>query len=569
MINTLRVSTLKGQYTRNEDITVRVGSTHKFTMEEMKLELEVLTLDMSLLKKTIPLTGSFPIEAAFSLPRDSYPEGLRGFSLKCRLYKDKELLAEGNTAFDLKDPDKPLIRYGFLCDFRKEDRKKMDASLDFLAEFHMTHVQYYDWTYRHHEYKADTDVYLDTMGKEIDLTLVKDEIEGCTTRGMVSIGYGAVYAAGQEYLHYNPAQALRDSDGIPYNLIDRFYIMDIRHGSRWRECLMRQYLYAVETVGFDGIHMDTYGFPKRAFVQNESELHEVMLENDFPDLIEETRDTLGDEALLIFNNVGNWPVNATGPAAQDAVYIEVWDPYDTYSHIRQIILSANEYGKPVILAAYLAPFRLEDNHGGMRALYSALILQSIIVSLGASHLLLGEGGNALTQGYYNDYSPLREDELSILKTYYDFQLRCTDFFYHSELIEISETHTAGENREYYFSGAAVSADGRPETVWTIVRECPGMKLISLINLCGQSDSIWNKGKNPPHTVENFIMQIPMDGVVDSILYTSPELNSQTAKRLPIKKIRNERGPAVHIELKNLPLWSLVIVRQALDQSGHL
>ncbi|MBF9018005.1 MULTISPECIES: glycoside hydrolase family 66 protein [unclassified Oceanispirochaeta] len=569
MIHTLRVATLKGQYSRDEDITVRISTEQIYEPGDMKLELEVLTPDMSLLKEDSQLSSGFPLEIAITLPEDSYPGGWRGFSLVCRLYKDKELVAEGNTAFDLKDPEQRVIRYGFLSDFRTEDRQKMEASLDFLAEFHMTHVQYYDWTYRHHEYNGDTDVFFDTMGKEIDLTLVKDEIEGCSERGMFSLGYGAVYAAGEEYLHLNPSQALRDCEGIPYNLIDRFYIMDISPGSRWRECLMKQYLYAVKTVGFDGIHMDTYGFPKKAFVQNESEIHGVTLENDFPDLIEETRNTLGDQAQLIFNNVGNWPVSATGPAPQDAVYIEVWDPYDSYSHIRQIILSASEYGKPVILAAYLAPFRLEENHGGMRALYSALILQSIIVSLSASHLLLGEGGNALTQGYYNDYSPLRDDERSLLKTYYDFQVRCTDFFYNSDLVEISETHTAGENREYFFSGASVSADGRPGTVWTIVRESPGMKLISLINLCGQTDSIWNKGKEAPVNVENFTMQIPMDGVVDSIFYTSPELNSQTAEILPINKIRNERGPAVQVELKNLPLWSIVVVKQALEKNSHL
>ena len=569
MIHTLRVTTLKGQYSRDENITVRISTDQIYEPGEMKLELEVLTPDMSILREESQLSGTFPLETAITLPEDSYPGGWRGFSLVCRLYKENELVAEGNTAFDLKDPEQRVIRYGFLSDFRTEDRHKMKASLDFLAEFHMTHVQYYDWTYRHHEYNGDADVYLDTMGKEIDLTLVKDEIEACTKRGMFSLGYGAVYAAGEEYLQLNPSQALRDCEGIPYNLIDRFYIMDISPGSRWRECLMKQYLYAVKTVGFDGIHMDTYGFPKKAFVQNESEIQPVTLENDFPDLIEETRNTLGDRAQLIFNNVGNWPVSATAPAPQDAVYIEVWDPYDSYSHIRQIILSACEYGKPVILAAYLAPFRLEENHGGMRALYSALILQSIIVSLSASHLLLGEGGNALTQGYYNDYSPLRDDERSLLKTYYDFQVRCTDFFYNSDLVEVSETHTAGENREYFFSGAPVSADGRPGTVWTIVRESPGMKLISLINLCGQTDSIWNKGKEAPEAVENFTMQIPMDGVVDSILYTSPELNSQTAEILPINKIRNERGPAVEVELKNLPLWSIVVVKQALEKNSHL
>lgn len=63
---------------------------------------------------------------------------------------------------------------------------------------------------------------------------------------------------------------------------------------------------------------------------------------------------------MIFNNVGAWPVQRTADRKQDAVYIEVWPPYDRYASIAQLIRDARTYAKDdksIILAAYLKPFR--------------------------------------------------------------------------------------------------------------------------------------------------------------------------------------------------------------------
>lgn len=126
------------------------------------------------------------------------------------------------------------------------------------------------------------------------------------------------------------------------------------------------------------------------------------LEKQFPVLIENTRKELNkskEDIGLIFNNVGNWPVDTVAAAAQDAVYIEVWNPYEKYHHIQQIIAWAQQFGrgKPVILAAYLKPFRLESPESIDRAHAAALLLSAVIFSHGAYHLLLGENNGVLTQ----------------------------------------------------------------------------------------------------------------------------------------------------------------------------
>ncbi|MBI9104411.1 MAG: glycoside hydrolase family 66 protein [Spirochaetales bacterium] len=561
MSTKINITTVKGQYRKGEKIQLKVSGNSGFNTDRSALLLKVFHLVDEVFHMQFTFPENRMIE--FSLPVEVLPPGSRGFGCSCELYNEEALIGTGYTAFDILDPEQPVIRYGFLSDFKSEDRVKSRESLDFLAEFHMTHVQFYDWTYRHHNYAGPGEVYRDIMGKEIDFSLVKDEIKGCHDRGMAALGYGAVYAAGEEYLAEHPDHALRDCDGEACNLIDKFFIMDIRRGSAWRKRLMAEYTYAVRSAGFDGIHMDTYGFPKKAFVRKKGDFVEegepVFLEDDFPGLIGETRETLGDNAVLIFNNVGNWPVFATGPTPQDALYIEVWEPYDSYHHIRQIILDASVYEKPVILAAYLAPFRLEPGHGGERSLYSALLLHSAIVSLGASHLLLGEDGNALTQGYYNDYSRLRDDEKESLKKYYDFQVRYLDIFLDSSLAEISETHTAGENREYFFKGARTSADGRAGTVWTIVRESRSRKVFSLINLTGQEDSFWNRGKNTPDEVEEFLIEFPLDGEVRSLWLASPEVAGGEAVPVQWHRTRNQRGPAGLITLTKIPLWSVIVV----------
>ncbi len=123
----------------------------------------------------------------------------------------------------------------------------------------------------------------------------------------------------------------------------------------WRENILKQYRYAVDTVGFDGIHMDTYGYPKSGWGYKSESSHS--LEGSFISFIEEWG-RHGDEN--IFNNVGGWPAKSTASEDQEACYIEVWEPHRRYHHLRTMIGEVLPAGKPVIIAAYLEPFKIRD-----------------------------------------------------------------------------------------------------------------------------------------------------------------------------------------------------------------
>ena len=278
--------------------------------------------------------------------------------------------------------------------------------------------------------------------------------------------------------------------------------MNIAEESPWHHHIIEQYKRTVEELQFDGIHMDTYGSPKIAISKLANEDKIVRLDEHFPVLINNTRKLLEqstEDLCLIFNNVGNWPVNTVARAEQDVIYIEVWKPYERYHHIVQILRWAQQYGegKPVILAAYLKPF-METGEASMdRANHAALILTAVISASGGYHLLLGENKGVLTQGYYVDYSSLSDAFFREIRYYYDFIIRYASVLFDPELRDVSMTHSEGDNHEYVFKKGSYSTYGEADKVWTLIKEKSGLKVVNMINLCGVADDYWNTGKERP------------------------------------------------------------------------
>lgn len=461
-----------------------------------------------------------------------------------------------HTAFDVVIDCSRAIRYGFLSDFHTEDGEDC-RDVSNLRKFHINMVQYYDWSYRHDCLVSRETRYRDMMGREVDLDTVRKKIAACKEFGMKSIGYGAVYAASREYYEKHREEALYTSAGDPLVFIDIFYIMNVAGASDWRRHIIEEYVKAVSEVGFDGIHMDTYGFPKTAYSWQKEQ--RIRLEQEYPTLINDTKARLNEitpDNHLIFNNVGNWPVGTVADTLQDAVYIEVWEPYIRYHHIKQIISDAKrecKHQKPVILAAYLSPFRTDTME---QAAHSAYLLTAAVTVCGAYHLLLGEENAVLTQGYYVDHSKLTAPVTARLRSYYDFLVRYMELFHDEELVDVSMTHMSWDNTEYRCFHKAWSVDAEPDKVWITVREKENRKLISLVNLCG-NDNEWNRGKAQPILQQGIRMQVQIDQPIRALYYISPEDNHGEPRLLSYENVPTDRGRTVMFEIPQLELWGNV------------
>ena len=540
---------IKAQFLSGEEVVLRLETDGRICQSA---QITVYHLDRLTHQKTV-----LNFKEDIRIFVGKYDTVFSGFGVSAKVCTEGQcILLE--TAFDVVDDSKRSLRYGFLSDFTEEDAD--NGAVAWLNKCHINMVQYYDWSYRHDQLVTDQAFYTDMMGKSICRKTVKDKIEACAAHGMHAIAYGAIYAAGKSFFEKHANWGLYNSCQKPFVFIDVFYIMNIAKKSPWREHLIEEYRKAIAEMGFSGIHMDTYGFPKTAYSHLDEEPKLIRLEQEIPSLIEQTRAQLmgaGMDPYLIFNNVGNWPVHSTAATRQDAVYIEVWSPYERYSHIAQLICEARQLAgshKPIILAAYLEPFRKDAI---ARAMNAARILTAAIVSNGAYHLLLGENKAVLTQGYYSDYTQLSDTDAAMLRRYYDFMIRYLELFYDPELRNVSMTHIGWDNYEYRCLSHPISTYGEADKLWLTIREKEARKCLYFVNLCGCENDHWNTGKKAPIPQEKVRLAVQVDCLVKGVYAASPDGEAMQAQAIPYTEFERETGMFIEFVLPRIEQWTVV------------
>jgi len=545
----------KAQYLTGEPLKILAE------LDEIPFEGCTAILTIYRLAEIIIINEQTITEKLISFDLPGFSEEFAGFGAQLSIQQGENELQFAATAFDVVSEHRKTIRYGFLSDFSAEDNDCDDV--ENLRKYHINMVQFYDWSYRHDCLVSPTTCYTDMMGRSVSLNTVKSKIAACRRCGMKSLGYGAVYAASKDFYIKHPDWALYTSAGEPLVFIDVFYIMNIARNSPWHEHIIAEYVKAVTEMGFDGIHMDTYGFPKTAFAKRNQTRELIKLDEQYPDLIEDTKNALSKikpDNDLIFNNVGNWPVLSVALSPQDAVYIEVWEPYTRYSQIKQIIMDAKQAcsnDKPVVLAAYLAPFRTDTPQ---RAINAALLLTAAIAANGATHLLLGEKNAVLTQGYYADHSFLSREQASSIRSYYDFMVRYMELLYDNTLQNVSFTHIGWDNTEYTCVNKSWSADARPGTLWLTITENQRYKCIHIINLFGCENDEWNRGKETPVIQHDIQFRVQLDMEIEGIYLASPDVNHCRSEKLNHTIVKTDRGMVAEFSVESVRCWSMVYIK---------
>lgn len=553
---------LKAQYKRNEPVKICIELANPLSIPvTLNAIIQVMNLTQIIEKMKMVFNLESGQFKAFTVELPARDSEFEGFGFDLYLFEDETLIETASTAFDVVSDWRESARYGFLCDFGTGEDSH-DEDIKSILKFHLNLVQFYDWTYRHHDFLPPEPQFSDMMGKKIDYNVVRHKIDKCHEYGMKAIAYGPIYAAGKDFFDAHKDWALYNSSGEPYKFINTFYIMNISPESPWHNYIINQYKMAICKAGFDGIHMDTYGFPKIGISRLNGHEKVERLEENIYGLIDDSRKELEkvkDDVCLIFNNVCNWPVENSAKAPQDAVYIEVWKPYERYFHIQQLIESAIELGqgKPVILAAYLLPFK--DDPGDKKASSAALLLTAVIAACGGHHLLIGEENGLLTQGYYVDHATMEENFVHTMRCYYDYIVRYTQLLFCSGLKDVSMTHIDGDNMEYIFEQVNYSTYGEPGKVWVIVRESFDKKVIHFINLAGNDEDYWNKGKNEPVVQHDIVLKVQVLGEPKCIYAASPDTDFGRPGFLNYTILDSDRGKVAVIKLPELKYWSMVVI----------
>lgn len=544
----------KAQYVKGETVSIIIEFSQPSDPKHTLL-LEIWCNNKTIDSIKVDLHGESILTQSLGVFTDDF----MGYGVHIKLFHQDALLEARSTAFDVVKSHNSSVRYGFLSDFYENEKGDV-SDVDALNKYHLNYIQFYDWMYRHEKLVPDTVKYQDMMGRQLDLEVIQEKIKACHKKNMQAIAYGAVYAASEEFYRKHENWALLSGTGEVYDFIGKLKIMSLAQDLPWHRHIIDQYRDAILSCDFDGIHMDTYGAPKWGKTKFQGAYREEYLEKQFPVLINNTRKALSDldkPISLIFNNVGNWPVDTVAQTEQDAIYIEVWNPYNCFRDLSQIVSGAKLLSnhKPVVLAAYIKPFLKEAPE---RAEASALLTMATIWANGAYHLAVGEKNCILTQAYYVDYYTMRDSFTAILRKYYDFTVRYCHILYDNNLRDVSRTHCFGDNYEYKALNFRCSVDGDSGSVYTIIREKEDRKVISLINLYG-NDHCWNTGKNPPPILKNLAFEICILKDVKTIYSISPENEDCGTKEISYATCVRNGNRFITFTIGVLNYWNTVVI----------
>ncbi|MGH3383531.1 MAG: glycoside hydrolase family 66 protein [Nocardioidaceae bacterium] len=451
------------------------------------------------------------------------------------------------TALDVLPEPRSRPRYGFVSDFTPG--RDAGEVADSARRFHLNVVQFYDWMYRHAELLPPTDEFDDALGRRLSLSTTRAFVAALREAGSASLGYAAVYGAGADYVEEHPDQVLAALTGTPYTLGDFLWIMDLTPGRPWQKHITEQMRTAVHEVGFDGLHLDQYGFPKTAVAADGSI---VDLATELTRFVDCVRDALPG-ATLIFNNVNDFPTRATVRSRQDVTYIEVWPPHDDYDDLVGLVSTARDLapGRPVILAAYLEPFAEST---GPESVAAAKLALAEVWSAGGHYLLFGEAGGVLVHPYYPKYVTLPERVSAELATYTDFAVATGDVLYDETLTDVTRSVLGGINSDVIVDGVPFSTKVEPGTVHVTVRQNTWRTSVSLIDLRDQHDAHWNVAKVATTPTPEITIRLRVAAVPERVVWGSPELGPGLS---PVSTDMD--GDFVVVTIPSHDAWSVLVV----------
>ncbi|HWI51844.1 MAG TPA: glycoside hydrolase family 66 protein, partial [Symbiobacteriaceae bacterium] len=259
-----------------------------------------------------------------------------------------------------------------------------------------------------------------------------------------------------------------------------------------------------------------------------------------------------------FNCVNTWPVELMARRTEDQVtYMELWAPNDTYRDLYDQIHLARVAGphKQVVIAAYLSAFHKETPRSP-EAIHGLKLAAAAIFASGGFYLLMGEGNGVLAKDYFPDFGRVAGEDLSAVQRYWDFVTAYGELLHDRELRDVSKTWNGVYITEtQYQAPVECSPMAKPGTVWTILKEKPGRRVLHLINLSNQASALWNELKAAPAPVDGMTVTFMQYAPVRAAWYASPD-DGGAPQRLEVLP-DPEGKPFVHLRLPRLQTWGMV------------
>jgi hypothetical protein len=172
--------------------------------------------------------------------------------------------------------------------------------------------------------------------------------------------------------------------------------------------------------------------------------------------------------------------------------------------------------------------------------------------------LHGEERNVLTEAYYVSNKEIAAESSDAARRAYDFAVRYGDLLFDRESVDVTHTHLAGENVEVKVEAPVpVSIDCEPGSLWArVIRTKLGL-LVSLIDVSGQEDDLWDGPKRE---------SAPLSGVrvaVERVRHDAPRFEFAEPDGAPgLARLESSfDGRHDVVELPPFAPWALVLIRE--------
>lgn len=383
-----------------------------------------------------------------------------------------ELVAEEFVSVRAAPGDDPII--GFATSF---DAGSVPRALEWLTGLRCTVVQVYDWMERYSAPLGPPGTYRDRLGRDIDRGALERLITGIREQGAVAQAYAPICAADPGA---HPQWRLYRNDGAPQALGDLLEIMDPASAG-WQGHWLEAYGGAADALGFNGFHLDTYGYPRCAL---DAQGLPVCVERGYSEFTRAVRAARPHDVLSV-NQVNGVPSTFEAPAPPAFRYVEVWPPNERWRHLESLAARSGGGG---VLAIY-PPVWAEERTAALR---TAVLTEAVTTALGLGALLWGDVSGVLRHPYYVDHERLDAAEAQTALAWHRFGLRCRDLF--RAATDTSWYELTDENAAVTVASAAeVSPEPVGGALFARVLHDEEQIVVSLLDLSGSAAGSWSQG----------------------------------------------------------------------------
>ncbi|MGD0811795.1 MAG: glycoside hydrolase family 66 protein [Acidimicrobiales bacterium] len=412
---------------------------------------------------------------------------------------DGSMLAEELTTVGVHAGERPV--HGFATSFEDKDTAGV---LEWLKELRCTVVQIYDWMSEYTAPLGPEDGWRDPSGRPVSFLALRALAAGIREQGAVAHAYAPVYAADPHFATEHPEMMLYQGDGPMERFFDMIKIANPAD-KQWQDHFAASYGSAADRIGFDGFHIDTYGYPRSPL---DASGQPVDLRAAYEEFLMSFRAARPADQVS-FNQVNGVPSAVTLPEGPGFRYCEVWAPNDGWRHLEGLmdrsagragLLGPGLSGGPLMrgsIACYPPVWGTNDPDGPVSgparesSLRTVVCTEAVATCLGSSALLFGDVRAVLCDPYYPKHERLSEAEVATVLAWHRFALRYRDLF------------LEGEDTSWYDVGddnGAVSLhwDGpvRPEpaggTVFARVVRTDDCIAVGVVDLTGSVNGSWSE-----------------------------------------------------------------------------